>query len=109
MVEALACNFSTTNKFYEVVSTAVIMNSFRHYFEYKREIRTCCGINNVYFDGTREDWLKVKSKLLSLRQYSVTNSLTAYIDAVSPIIDKFIDTFDGQPDVDWWNQIIGTE
>ena len=104
----MACNFSTTNKFYEVVSTAVIMNSFKHYFRYTR-VMTFCGINNVYFDGNREDWVKIKSKLLNLKQYSVTDSLTVYIEAVSTIIDEFIDTFDGQPDVNWWNRIIGTE
>ena len=32
VVETLACNFSTTNKLYEVISTAVIMNSFKKYF-----------------------------------------------------------------------------
>ena len=30
-----------------------------------------CGLNNIYFAGTREDWLKVKRKLQFLIQYDV--------------------------------------
>ena len=32
VVDALACNFSTTTKLYKTISTAIIMNSFKKYF-----------------------------------------------------------------------------
>ena len=85
MVEALACNFSTTNKLYSVISTSIIMNSFKKYFSYGRRI-LACGINNIYFDGTREDWVKVHKKLINLRQYDVDGVLKKYVDHVEVIL-----------------------
>jgi len=41
------------------------MSSFKKYFSYGRMILGC-GLNNIYFAGTREDWLKVNSKLKNL-------------------------------------------
>lgn len=29
-----------------------------------------------------------------------------YIDSVAPIVDKLIDTYRGEPDVEWWNKIV---
>jgi hypothetical protein len=57
-VEALSCNFSTTDETYKLISTSVIMSSFKQYFSYGRMILGC-GLNNIYFAGTREDWVKV--------------------------------------------------
>jgi hypothetical protein len=49
-VEALQCDFSTTTHLHRVISTSIIMNSFKSYFSYGRMIMMC-GINNVYFTG----------------------------------------------------------
>ena len=68
-----------------------------------------CGINNVYFDGTREDWQKLKKKLENLAQYDIDGRLDKYVKNMSVVISKFIDTFDGNPDKNWWNTIITTE
>ena len=70
---------------------------------------TKCGINNVHFDGTRDDWVKVPQKLLFLKQYDVDGLLKKYVDHVAVILQKFIDTYDGNPDLSWWNTIIATE
>ena len=35
--------------------------------------------------------------------------LKDYVQQVSVIINKFILTFEGEPDKEWWNQIIATE
>ena len=84
------------------------MNSFKNYFSYTSR-RKGCGINNVYFDGTREDWVKVKNKLKFLAKYDTDLKLKTYVENVSFILDKFIQTFDGSPDVEWWNTIVATE
>ena len=64
-MEALSCNFSTTDEVYKLVSTSIIMSSFKKYFSYGRMILGC-GLNNIYFAGTRDDWLKVLAKLKNL-------------------------------------------
>ena len=69
------------------------MNSFKHYFNYKRMFGGC-GVNNVYMAGVREDWVKLKEKLLGLRQYDLDNKLKTYVQYVQVILDKFIDTWD---------------
>lgn len=38
------------------------MGSLKKFFTYGRMILGC-GLNNIYFAGTREDWVKVGSKL----------------------------------------------
>lgn len=53
------------------------MAAFKKYFEYEK-FGITCGIENVYFDGTREDWVKVGEKLKNLRKYDVNGKLTRY-------------------------------
>ena len=84
------------------------MSSFKQYFDYTRCLSRC-GIENVYFSGTRDDWLKVLQKLLNLKQYDVDGKLKNYVNHVSEIIKKFMDTYDGNPDLGWWNNIMTTE
>lgn len=35
------------------------------------DIGCACGINNVYMAGTREDWMKISTKLENMVQYDV--------------------------------------
>ena len=65
-----------------------------------------CGIGNVYFGGVREDWVKLIEKLNSLKRYDVDKELEKYIAKVKIILEKLLDTFDGQPDLSWWNTIM---
>lgn len=62
VVEAFECDFTTTTKIYKIISTSLIMNSFKNFFDYTR-FMAGCGINNVYMAGTREDWSKMIKKL----------------------------------------------
>ena len=34
VVKTFACDFSTTNKIYQVISTSIIMNSMKKFFKY---------------------------------------------------------------------------
>lgn len=54
------------------------MNSLKSYFEYQRCLAGC-GINNAYMAGTREDWVKVLTKLNNLAQFDVDGELKKYI------------------------------
>lgn len=110
VVDDFVCDFSTTKPVHQRISTAIIMNSFKKYFEYGRMI-CCCGIGNVYFEGTREDWVKVKTKLVNLLKYFVDmkdSTMQKYIHHVGIILDQFISTYDGKPNVNFWNTIVST-
>jgi len=104
IVDTLQCDFSTTNKIEQYISTATIMNSFKQYFKYGRCI-PCCGITEVKFAGKLEDWEKLVTKTKNLEQYAINEKWTNYVKNVVPILEKFIDTYNGKVDVEWWNKI----
>lgn len=112
VVESLENDFSTSTQFDKIFSTASIMHSFKQYFTYGRMI-CMCGIPNVYFDGTDEDWLKLKNKIIGLNKYAATQNgedkLTKYINHVIPIIDQFILTRSGVIDLNFWHTIMKTK
>ena len=105
----LKCDFSTTNKMYALASISVIMNSFKNYFAYGRMI-LLCGINNVKFKGTLGDWIHLLEKTKNLKKYDVGNNvLNNYVDKIELILAKFIDTYNGKVDVNFWNNIFAVE
>jgi hypothetical protein len=107
-VEALECNFSTTTKIHKLISTATIMNSFKKYFEYSRAM-FLCGINNVLFTGTRNDWTLLLNKTLALTKYDVGGVLIKYVEHMKIILNEFINTYDGNVNSTFWNKIMDIE
>lgn len=112
VVDILENNFSVANTFHKLFSTVTIMDSFKKYFEYGRMIMGC-GIPNVHLEGTREDWVLLKTKIQSMSTFAMSelssDTLNIYINKLSLIVDKCIDTYDGNVDVDFWNNIMTTE
>ncbi len=108
IVEKLQSNFTTTGMVEKMLSTAVIMDSFQNYFDYIRCI-PMCGIRNVLFMGTLDDWKKLLTKLFYLKTYAVDKFWTHYIDELKPIIEKFIDTYQGNVDMEFWNTVMNIE
>jgi len=51
VTEKLECDFSSTSRFERLFSTAIIMNSFKKYFDYER-MGGGCGIQNIHMGGT---------------------------------------------------------
>jgi hypothetical protein len=106
IVEGFKSDFTTTNNIYRVISTAIIMNSFKQYFNYSRAI-CMCGINNIYFAGVKEDWEKILKKIEFLSNFdSGDGILLEYICKIKIIISKFIETFNNNVDVNFWNKIM---
>lgn len=108
VVEKLKSDFSTTTRFEEIISTSTIMDTFKEYFSYGRFI-PMCGIQNIWMKGTLDDWIKIKTKLLGLKEFDLDKKLSKYVDELTPIINKFIDTYQNKVDVDFWNKIINFE
>jgi hypothetical protein len=108
VVDELMCNFSTSTPTHKLISSAIIMNSFKQYFSYGRMICSC-GINNIYFEGNRDDWEKLIKKTSNLSKYDVNGVLLSYIEKIIIIFTEFLKTFDGEKNVDFWNRIMTTE
>lgn len=84
------------------------MNTYQKYFSYGRCI-PLCGIQNVHFGGTLADWKSVLEKTRQLKEYDVNGQMKAYVDRIAVILQKFIDTYEGKIDLDFWNKIVNQE
>jgi len=102
------CDFSTTGRVQRILSTAIVMNTYKQYFAYGRCI-PLCGIQNVHFGGTLEDWKSLCKKIENLSEYDVNGKLKKYIQHVKYILEKFVETYEGTVDLDWWNKILSIE
>ena len=92
-----------------MAQNSILMSYTSNYHLYTPTVKLNCGINNVYFDGKREDWVLLISKMKHLAKYDVDGGLKKYITHVEVILQNFLKTFDGNPDVGWWNNIMTTE
>jgi hypothetical protein len=110
VTELLTSNFSTTTKIESLLSCVAIMDTFQKYFEYECYM-TSCGIRNVHFMGTLDDWKLLRQKTEELKKFSTSDrlSFSSYIDGLLPIIDQFIQTYQGKVDNQFWNKVMDIE
>jgi hypothetical protein len=112
VVDLLKSNFSTTGSVEGFLSSACIMHTFKKYFNYEH-IMAGCGIRNVHFMGTLDDWKLLRKKAEELKmftlpsqsKYSSDRDFRVYLDGVLPILDQFIRTYEGDVDNDFWDTI----
>lgn len=109
-IELLTSNFTTTTKVESLLSCLAIMDTFQKYFEYECYV-TLCGIRNVHFLGTLDDWKLVRQKAEELKNFSMSerHHFGSYIDGLLPIIDQFIQTYQGNIDKKFWNKVMDIE
>lgn len=75
------------------------MDAMQAYFEY--EMVCGCGISKVRLLGTLEDWVKIKEMTERLREYDIE----WWINALIPVLDKFIKAYQDEIDKTFWNDI----
>ena len=77
IVSKLSANFSTSGRVERLLSAATIMDSFKAYFKYGRaDVIPCCGIANVQFMGTLDDWNNLLERAKALAKYDVDGGWT---------------------------------
>lgn len=108
IIDLLQSNFTTTGLVEQMVSTAAVMDSFKQYFKYNRCI-PLCGIRNVCFTGSLEDWQSIIQRARSLMKYDVGESWKSFINGIEPILQNFVSTYEGHVDQNWWNTIMNIE
>lgn len=93
----LVPKFSTTGRLEQAVFDTSLMKSMDKYFVYN--LCGGCGIPQVKMLGTLDDWQSLRKKLEGLSQYD----LKEWVDNLLPIIDQFIKTYQGEPDLEFWD------
>ncbi|CAF1112623.1 unnamed protein product [Didymodactylos carnosus] len=108
IVNTLISNYSTTTQVESILSFATIMDTFKNYFDYGRFIPTC-GIRQIHFMGTIGDWYLLKRKTEQIRSYTTVNdSFYLYIENLLPILEEFIQTYQNNVNISFWNIVMNT-
>jgi len=85
------------------------MAPFKNNSHYERVAvdRIGCGIRNVHFMGTAEDWESLLKKVKKLEEMELGKSgeFLAYIKRMEVIISNLIATYNGTVNKEWWNKV----
>ena len=107
-VDKMNADFSTTFSDQKVASQIMLMSSLQKYFEYICVSR--CGIPGVEMEGTKEDWNKLIDKTESLQRMLEPImdeiGLEKWFGTTKTMLGKLLETFEGNPDVEWWSHIL---
>ncbi|KAM9994837.1 hypothetical protein ACTFIY_001035 [Dictyostelium cf. discoideum] len=98
-------NFTTTTESDKVVFSIALMSTMKNYFNFV--FQTYCGLSEVTLLGEINDWINLKERVEKLIQFdNKDGEIKKWLVYLSPVIDKFIDSANGNPDTTWWNQIV---
>ena len=101
-------DFSTSTPVQKIVNQIMLMYSFQKYFEYS--MFTMCGIPGVIMLGTRDDWCLLTRKLDRLETFlkpiDDVLGLEPWFKTCKIVLQKLLDTYDGNPDKEWWSKIM---
>ncbi|KAI0760349.1 hypothetical protein C8Q74DRAFT_1295615 [Fomes fomentarius] len=101
LVEWILPDFTTTTLKDRTISSVVMMSTLKHYFVYEDGIT--CGIPSVTLEGAKSDWEDIHRRLWRL--YELGPEPSVWADMLRPILRRFVDAFDGKPDIEFWNHI----
>ena len=63
-----------------------------------------CGIPSVTLEGTRSDWEDLLDRILKLASFG--NEPAQWARLLIPILTRFVEAFDGKPDVPFWGRVV---
>jgi hypothetical protein len=86
----------------QTVGALCLMSSMQQYFSYS--VSLCCGLPSVTLKGTLEDWNLLRSKAERLKEFGQPE-LTEWYSVLSPVLDQFVRSYEGDVDRDFWNRI----
>ncbi len=107
VVQDLSCNFSSTTKDEHIASLVSIMDVVKKYFDY--HCFTMCGFPKITLEGTMEDWVKLRCKILRVvNKYCMPNFRQAWLSKLGFVLDKLVDARDESTptDVVFWDDMI---
>lgn len=98
-------DFSTTRYTDTTVFAMLMMGKLKKYFNYKFTLS--CGLPEVTLLGTVKDWIELKIRALKLVKYEVpgTTYMSRWLELLIPVLNNFIESSKGTPNLDWWNKV----
>ena len=109
LCQLLKPNFSTTTDVESLLSSLLLMSTFQKCTEY-RSMKTSCGIRNVHFLGTFDDWILLEKKIEQLKFWTkINDDFSIYLDGILPIFRQFIETYRGEVDQKFWEKVFDVE
>lgn len=104
LIDWILPNFTTTTEKDREVFSMISMATLKNYFKYK--FLTRCGLPEIVLLGTPEDWREIKNRCSVLLNFELEtkNYMQQWHDMLLPILDKIIETAEGNPDLNWWNR-----
>lgn len=91
--------FSTSTAETRTVLNTILLSSLKEVISLTGA--SGCGIPNVVLLGTREDWVKLAQHVEQLNAYD----LEFWTVELKPILQEFIDAFDGKADRAFWQRM----
>ena len=107
-VDIIKADFMTTTPDQLIASQIMLMSSLQKYFSFF--MSTCCGIPGVEMKGTKGDWNHLVKKTVDLKLMlePIMNDLelSQWFTSTIDMLKKLVNTFEGNPDKDWWSHIL---
>lgn len=91
--------FSTTTAESRAVMQAILLSSVKQSVEF--QAASGCGIPNIILLGKKEDWVNVYEHTSRLDQYG----MAFWTKELKPILQEFINVYDGKIDRQFWQRI----
>lgn len=91
--------FSTTTNIEMTSYEITMLEGFSQAFEYFGD--SGCGIPYITLRGTREDWEAINNRLDKIDELG----LTLWAQELRSVVDQFIQVYDGNIDLDFWQDI----
>eukprot|EP01112_Ceratiomyxa_fruticulosa_P004267 TRINITY_DN1473_c0_g1_i11.p1 TRINITY_DN1473_c0_g1~~TRINITY_DN1473_c0_g1_i11.p1 ORF type:complete len:363 (+),score=87.42 TRINITY_DN1473_c0_g1_i11:894-1982(+) len=97
-------DFSTTTETDRVVGAIVLMAGMQNFFRYT--MKGGCGLPSVTMQGTPEDWKEIRFRAERLVEFdNEKHEIGEWASKLLPILDQFVLSSEGNPNVEWWNRI----
>ncbi|KAF9484828.1 hypothetical protein BDN70DRAFT_797078 [Pholiota conissans] len=94
-------DFTTTTMNDTIICAVYMMSTLQEYFSYGIDL--ICGIPSVTLEGEKSDWEKLLSRIDKLKDFGAETEAWAYL--LRPILRRFVNAFDGNPDIEFWEKV----
>ncbi|TBU57574.1 hypothetical protein BD310DRAFT_880490 [Dichomitus squalens] len=102
LVEWILPDFTTSTTNDTTICAILLMSTLQAYFSYG--IGIICGIPSVTLEGEKADWERLYKRLDRLPELGEEPEQWAAM--LRPILRRFVEAFDGQPDIPFWEHVV---
>ena len=101
-------DFTSSTSTDRIINSIMLMKAFEEYYHYVAELE--CGIPGVRMLGKEKDWVKLVNKLEKVKNFlepiDDVLKLGGWFDRVRGVLENLLETYQGNPDKDWWSRIM---